>query len=255
MRSDVCSVCGAEFSPASQRKVLHTCCVQMCALCAAPCVPGYITTLPTTHTDTHTTCSPSSPSCEGNLAPRKGAVQLLLIAPAGRGLVCFWIPTWSTQRQHPGVRSLPHDLNRLRIEALLPLLRPPERHGHEGVDHRPLQGDGSLKESRCRVWCPKDRLEHRSGARGETFGLKPGNLGPSSVTNAGEVGTLDYRGVVVSLSPRDACSLLGDLLRERVLDLRVRLLLATLEVASLESLDNESPNEVINRVSGSVEMA
>jgi hypothetical protein len=118
-----------------------------------------------------------------------------------------------------------------------------------------LQGDGSLKESRCRVWCPKDRLEHRSGARGETFGLKPGNLGPSSVTNAGEVGTPDYCGVVVSLSPRDACSLLGDLLRERVLDLRVRLLLATLEVASLESLDNESPNEVINRVSGSVEMA
>lgn len=59
----------------------HSRCTHDVCMCAAPCVPGYTTTLPTTHTDTHTTYSPSSPSREGDLAPRRSAVQICLIAP------------------------------------------------------------------------------------------------------------------------------------------------------------------------------
>ena len=169
--------------------------------------------------------------------------------------MCIWIPTWSTQRQHLGATSLPHDLNRLRIKALFSLLCPLERHGHERVDHGALQCDRSLQESRCRVWRAEDRREHRSCSRGEALGLKAGDLSPSSVADAGEVSTLDHLGVVVSLSTSNACALLCDLLRESVLDLGVRLLLlATPEVLLLEPGDDKSPNEVINCVSGSVEM-
>lgn len=220
-------------------------------MCAAPRIPGLTHMLPTTRMGTHLA---SSPSCEGDLAPRRGAVQLLLIAPAGRGLVCFWIPTWSTQRQHLGATSLPHDLNRLRIKAPLPLLRPPERHGQEGVDHRPLQGDRSLQESRCRIWRPEDGREHGPGTGGQSLRFKPSNLSPSSSADAGEVGTLDHLGVIVTFSASNAGSPLCDLLRERVLDLGVRLLLAPLEVLLLEPGDDESPNEVVDRVSGPVEM-
>lgn len=111
-----------------------------------------------------------------------------------------------------------------------------------------------LQESRCRVWCAEDRREHRSCSRGEALGLKAGDLSASSVADAGEVSTLDHLGVVVSLSTSNACALLCDLLRKSVLDLGVRLLLVTPEVLLLEPGDNESPHEVINRVSGSVEM-
>ena len=167
------------FLGISTKSTVHMMCAQ-CVQCVQHCVfPVSFTCCRPDAWAFHLT---SSSSCADELAPRRDADQFRLFAPAGCGLVCFWIPTWSTQRQHLGATSLPHDFNRLRIKALFALLCPLERHGHERVDHGALQRDGSLQESRCRVWCPKDRLEHRSGARGETFGLKPGNLGPSSVT-------------------------------------------------------------------------
>lgn len=162
----------------------------------------------------------------------------------------FWIPTWSTQRQHLRATSLPHDLNRLRIKALFALLCPLERHGHERVDHGALQRDRGLQESRCRVWCAEDRREHRSGSRGEALGLKAGDLSASSVADAGEVSTLDHLGVVISLSTSNACALLSDTLRECVLDLGVRLLLAPLEVLLLEPGDNRcKPCAKFDRIS------
>lgn len=118
-----------------------------------PCTPMVYTVALTHSLGTHL----ASPiSCADGLAPRRGAVQLLLIAPA-RARSCVFLDP------HPEARSLPRHLSRLRIEAFLALLRPPERDRHERVDHRPLQRDGSLKEGRCGVWRAEDRREHRSG--------------------------------------------------------------------------------------------
>lgn len=50
-------------------------------------------------THPHDTHLAGSLSCEGDLAPRRGADQFRLIAPAGRGLGCFENSTHSTSEE------------------------------------------------------------------------------------------------------------------------------------------------------------